>query len=528
VNRSRIARLNENGTLDGNFSATGAGVDGTIHAIVRQPDGKILIGGSFITYNGLVDRAGIARLNEDGTLDESFDPGIGVDGTVYTIALQPDDKILIGGEFTSYNGVGSGSIARLEINGDLDESFNPGGMGVTGVYAITLQPNGKVLIGGSFIRYNGTARDRIARLNADGSLDTEFNPGMGASSIVYSVYSVAVQPADGKVLIGGSFGTYAGTARNRLARLNANGSLDTEFDPGMGANDAVRALVLQSGDKVLIGGEFDAYNGSPRAYIARVVAVCTQPTAPTFAAGATTRSACGGGVVTFASTSAAEENVLIQWREGTTGDWVAGATATTSPASFSVATGSKTFYARRYNTATQCTSPEVTLTGTFAVPPAAPTISLSSGALRSSQPTGNQWLNVSRQPIDGATGQAYTPTATGTYYVRYTDAATGCTATSTGFFYGVATTSRTASLAAGGIQLYPNPTSGTLNVAVASPGSYRLQLSDLQGRVVYTTQLSGSASGTTTSLQLPSLPAGLYSVQIAGATGTYSGKLSVQ
>ncbi|MFO0486033.1 MAG: T9SS type A sorting domain-containing protein, partial [Sphingobacteriia bacterium] len=315
---------------------------------------------------------------------------------------------------------------------------------------------------------------------------------------------------------------------NRLARLNANGSVDTEFDPGMGANDAVRALVLQSGDKVLIGGEFDAYNGSPRAYIARVVTVCTQPTAPTFAAGATTRSACGGGVVTFASTSAAEENVLIQWREGTTGDWVAGATATTSPASFSVATGSKTFYARRYNTATQCTSPEVTLTGTFAVPPAAPTISLSSGALRSSQPTGNQWLNVSRQPIDGATGQAYTPTATGTYYVRYTDAATGCTATSTGFFYGVATTSRTASLAAGGIQLYPNPTSGTLNVAVASPGSYRLQLSDLQGRVVYTTQLSGSASGTTTSLQLPSLPAGLYSVQIAGATGTYSGKLSVQ
>ncbi|MFO0486194.1 MAG: T9SS type A sorting domain-containing protein, partial [Sphingobacteriia bacterium] len=93
---------------------------------------------------------------------------------------------------------------------------------------------------------------------------------------------------------------------------------------------------------------------------------------------------------------------------------------------------------------------------------------------------------------------------------------------------GDATTARTASLAAGGIQLDPNPTQGQLTVAIATPGSYSLQLSDLQGRVVYTTTLSSSAGGTTTSLQLPSLAPGLYSVQVAGASGTYSGKLSVQ
>ncbi|MFN7707374.1 MAG: T9SS type A sorting domain-containing protein [Sphingobacteriia bacterium] len=157
-------------------------------------------------------------------------------------------------------------------------------------------------------------------------------------------------------------------------------------------------------------------------------------------------------------------------------------------------------------------------------------ITAAGGVLSSSQTNGNQWLNSSKAEIAGATAQAYTPTFNGTYYVRYTNATSGCAVLSPGITVTNLTdpTARTASLAAGGIQLYPNPSQGQLNVALATPGSYSLQLTDLQGRVVYTTQLSGSATGTTTTLQLPSLPAGLYAVQISGANGTHSGKLSVQ
>jgi len=428
--RNRIARLNADGSLDTSFNP-GAGADDAISALALQPDGKVLIGGGFGFYNGTA-RNRIARLNADGSLDTGFDPGSGANDWVFSFVLQPDGKVLIGGWFTSYDGASRSGIARLNVDGGLDADFNPG-TGISNaddVLALALQPDGKVLIGGNFTTYNGTARNRIARLNTDGSLDVAFNPGVGADDIVRSF---ALQP-DGKVLIGGDFESYNGTARNRIARLNADGGLDGNFNPGTGANNIVSNLALQPDGKVLIGGIFTSYNGSSRGRVARVLGVCVLAVSPT--------------------------------------------------------------------------------------------ITQSGNILSSSEATGNQWLNASQQPIAGATGQTYTPPASGTYYVRYINATSGCIATSLAFSFVL--TSRTASLAAGGIQLYPNPSSGTLNVAIATPGSYSLQLADLQGRVVYTTTLSGSASGTTTSLQLPSLPAGLYSVQIAGARGIYSGKLSVQ
>ena len=119
------------------------------------------------------------------------------------------------------------------------------------VLALALQPDGKLLIGGGFTAYNGTPRNHIARLNADGSLDASFNPGSGAN---FEVHALALQ-SDGKVLIGGTFTSYNGTPRNRIARLNADGSLDASFNPGTGADTSVRALALQPDGKLLIGGE---------------------------------------------------------------------------------------------------------------------------------------------------------------------------------------------------------------------------------------------------------------------------------
>jgi uncharacterized delta-60 repeat protein len=308
----------QDGTLDATFDpGTGTGLIDNISTIAVQPDGKVLIGGSFIQYNG-TDIRGIARLNTDGSLDTTFDPGIGTNDWVSFIALQPDGKILIGGYFTQYNGVARNYIARLNTDGTLDTTFDPGSGASNVVFSIALQPDGKILIGGDFGNYNGSSRNHIARLNTDGTLDTTFNPGQEVDDFVLSIaplpdgkiliggafdyYSgtasnyisrlntdgswdtsfiqagtglsntivtIAVQP-DEKILVGGAFTQYNSTARNRIARLNANGSLDTTFDPGSGANGLVRSIVLQPDGKVLIGGSFTQYNNTSRNRIARL------------------------------------------------------------------------------------------------------------------------------------------------------------------------------------------------------------------------------------------------------------------
>jgi uncharacterized delta-60 repeat protein len=271
-----IARLNVDGSLDNSFNpgtgATGGSDPPGVHSIALQTDGKILIGGQFASFNGTT-RNGIARLNSDGSLDTGFNPGTGMGGpapVVFSVALQSDGKLLVGGDFTSVNGTARNRIARLNINGSLDTSFNPGTGANSGLDFAAVQADGKVLISGIFTSFNGTARNRIARLNSNGSLDTGFNPGTGADA---EVYAVAVQ-ADGKVLIGGDFSAINGTARNRIARLSGDGSVDTSLDPGTGAAGGfaseVRSVALQPDGRVLIGGLFTSVNGAGSICIARL------------------------------------------------------------------------------------------------------------------------------------------------------------------------------------------------------------------------------------------------------------------
>ncbi len=271
-----IVRLNSDGSLDSTFNigtGAGSGFVNKVNALALQPDGKILIGGHFTQYNG-VNRGGIARLNPDGTLDTTFDPGTGVSGinqNVLTLALQPDGKILIGGSFSGYNGISRHQIARLNANGSLDATFNPGtGPDSGSLLVLTLQTDGKVIIGGSFTQYNGSTRNRIVRINSNGSLDTSFNPGIGANG---SVFEIGIQP-DGKILVGGQFSQYASISRGGVARINVDGSLDSTFDPGAGIGSSltlgVQALVSLADGKVLVGGDFTQYNGVTRNGIARV------------------------------------------------------------------------------------------------------------------------------------------------------------------------------------------------------------------------------------------------------------------
>ena len=274
VTRNHLARLNENGTLDAGFlkPSYSWGANGSVWAIAVQPDTRILVGGSFSNFNS-VARGKISRINQDGTLDSLFNPGSGADNSIYAVASTTvngqTNMVLLGGAFASFNGTPVKGVARLNNSGTLDATFNIGGQGANAtVYALAVQPaDGKVVIGGDFTAFNGnTNYNHIARLNTDGTLDTNFNVGFGVGD---SVRAIALQ-LDGKILIGGLFTNVNGTLLNHLARLNANGTVDSSFNPGVGASDAVFGLALQSDNRIVVVGEFTTCSGVTRNRITRL------------------------------------------------------------------------------------------------------------------------------------------------------------------------------------------------------------------------------------------------------------------
>jgi uncharacterized delta-60 repeat protein len=265
VGISNLARLNADGTLDTGFDfGPGTGARGPVVTSAVSPGGKIMIGGSFGFYNN-ISRGRVARLNADGTLDTTFDPGTGANDDLSQCVLQGDGKIIISGLFTSYNGTVRNYIARLNTDGSLDAGFDPAAGPDNMVRAVAIQADGKIIIGGAFTSFNGTSRKGIARLNADGSLDTGFNPALNGNG---DVFTISIQP-DGKIIAAGTF-SYNST-RFRIARLNTDGTLDTGFTPGTGVEDNfVFTSCLQSDGKIIIGGNFTLYNGSPVNRIARL------------------------------------------------------------------------------------------------------------------------------------------------------------------------------------------------------------------------------------------------------------------
>ena len=274
ANRTRVARLNADGSLDFSFDP-GVGPGSEVQAIAVQPDGKVLIGGQFSSLNGLSWHQP-ARLRVDGSVDTSFDTssahGAGAAGPVLAMALQFDGKVLVGGGFTSVGGLSYNGVARLNTNGTIDVTFNPG-TGVSNsvfpyVLALGLQSDGKVIIGGTFAAVNGVPRNFLARLNTDGSLDASFNSGLQGPAGFTGVFSLAVLPQD-KIVIGGNFSSINGYSRNGIARLTANGGVDTAFNTGFGVS-AVQSLAVQVDGKVIIGGGFSYVDNTNRTDVARL------------------------------------------------------------------------------------------------------------------------------------------------------------------------------------------------------------------------------------------------------------------
>ncbi len=279
--RSCIARATQSGYLDTTFNP-GQGANDFIDCIVLTTNNEAVIGGNFTAYNGTF-RNGIALVNTNGALDTSFNPGQGFNGTVAAVALQPNGQILVGGNFTMYNGIPVNYIARLNLNGSLDATFNPGLLLNASVNTIAIQNNGQVVIGGDFTSVGGViGQDHVTRLNADGTLDTAFNPGTGANA---SVYAVGIQP-DGNIIIGGDFTSVNGQGLNGIARLNGtNGALDSAFYCGIGVDGQVYSLtvqtnviysttnssaVAQTNFTIYVGGAFTKYNGTHRLGFARL------------------------------------------------------------------------------------------------------------------------------------------------------------------------------------------------------------------------------------------------------------------
>jgi len=175
---------------------------------LRKTVMDIYIGSEFEFYNGFSSK-NLARLYYDGSFDPTFYVGSGFNGDVYKIAIQYDGKILVGGSFNIYQGMSQKSLVRLEENGEIDTTFDGITSGFNGsIYDIILLDDGDIIIVGNFTSYNGVTVRRIARLNEDGSLDLAFNSGgYGASNIVRSVILLP----DGKYLISGNFISYNGS-----------------------------------------------------------------------------------------------------------------------------------------------------------------------------------------------------------------------------------------------------------------------------------------------------------------------------
>jgi uncharacterized delta-60 repeat protein len=256
-----LERINADGSDDptlNNYSVT-EGIGFNNYTTSIQSDGKIILGGSF-----KYPQNGIARLNSDGGTDINFSNVTGANGRIKTMAIQANGKILIGGSFSSYNGAGCRRFTRINADGSLDTRFNNKLTAVVGsVNCIALQSDQKIILGGVFTLNNGTQFNNVVRLNADGSEDATFNTG---NVILGNVLSINIQP-DEKILVSGALDSYNGIPVKGVIRLNKNGTLDPAFvlDNTIKSNHVI--CKLQPDGKILIATDMELHrlntDGSP-------------------------------------------------------------------------------------------------------------------------------------------------------------------------------------------------------------------------------------------------------------------------
>ena len=253
---NNIIKLLEDGTIDTSFFNK-TKFNGQVNVIKVDSDNKILVGGDFTTYNN-INANKIIRLNSDGTIDTSFTYGLGFTNSVNTIEIESGNTILVGGNFTSYNGINSNNIIRLNYDGTSNTgyTFNNGFNGPINV--IKVDSDNKILVGGNFTNYNNINANRIIRLNSDSTVDTSFTYGIGFNDVVNTI---EIDNFD-KIMVGGSFTFYSGITYNRIIRLNTDGNIDQTFVIGNSFNNIVNTIKVDSNDKIIVGGNFTSYSSN--------------------------------------------------------------------------------------------------------------------------------------------------------------------------------------------------------------------------------------------------------------------------
>ncbi|WP_118974511.1 T9SS type A sorting domain-containing protein [Taibaiella koreensis] len=565
-----VARLNNDGTVDASFSLTGNGFNSYVPAMALQSDGKVVVGGGFTEFNNLPIPGRIARLNSDGSVDATFKTNLGTGITtdyssVNAVALQSDDKILVGGEFDAFNGTANNNILRLNSDGTRDAAFNTGTGFNRAVACFAIQPDGKILVGGSFWTYKGLAvPPRLVRLNADGTLDATFGTTDGFDG---TVNSIAIQPdgkmiiagffsnanglsragitrlnsdgttdatfnvgtaltgpqpfahavklqSDGKVLLGGQFVTYNGTSINRIARLNADGSLDATFNVGSGCDQTVLVFAIQPNEKIIIAGELTTYNGTSRNFVARLTGPDNIKTGaltvgnfcqnPAVAVSFTVTGTINSGNVFTAQLSDASGSFSSPVAIGTLSGTASGTINAMLPSNTPSGTG--------YRIRVVSSSPALTGSDNgedISITNVAPAvIQRTSNTLSTILPYATyQWIR-NNASIPGATNSTYTVTANGSYQVAVTNTG-GCKDTSDVFTVTNLSLDEREQLAQQ-VRLYPNPAKDMIHIQ--SPVKVNVAITGIEGKMI-------REESHVSMMMLNDLPAGIYLLRISDTKG---------
>lgn len=573
---NNLARFMPGGQLDTSFQS-GSGPNNEVLSMEILPDASVLLSGFFSQYQGQAISQPI-RVLPSGSLDTSFNPGgAGTSGLIDAIKRQADGRILLGGTFSTYNGQPANKIVRIHPNGSIDTSFQTG-MGFAGnVRTIDVQTDGKIVVGGTFVVYNGRTALRLIRLWPDGRVDSTFNTGTGVNATVRKVLA----RADSSIVVLGDFVTYNGTTVNRVAVLSSTGQLLSGVNNCSGTNGSMQSTVELLDSSLLVGGGFTQAGGMTHRGVIRLVEAPAvgQASQPVLAVAGT--SLCPGDAVTL-SISSGQLNAAAQWQ------WFVGGCGAfpvgTGTSLFVQPLRTTTYYVRGEG---NCIAPGPCANITVRVLDSLPPVPLrarlpdlqaycslsvdttpaaidqcagrvlgitndprtynrpgtytivwnySDGAGNVSSQTQQvqidsldlavtvnnlslqvgqsgaqyQWLDAQQQlaPIPGATAQSFTAPQSGAYAVEVVYA--GCADTSAvvaAFATGLAAE------AAWGLRIYPNPATDQVHFSSTVPLTARLR--DAQGRTLLVVPLAAGE----TAVQLPALAAGLYLWELQGSAG---------
>lgn len=261
TNENKVYRLLSNGRVDSTFSLS-ARANGGFRTLTTLANGKILLSGSFTSYNGVAAN-NIVRLNADGTNDISFAISGSFNESINSITELTDGSLLVGGYFTAYNGNPVSGLLKFDANGNLIPGYNmilkSHINNLTSCINDVLElPNGKIVIGGRFNAVNGVKANNIAILNPDGSTDLEFNQ---FQTITPRISKVIKDGNSGNWIVAGAFDTFNNHKTFGIARLFPNGSVDTTFKyesnhiSSIYSFDFIRSLVVDGNGNIYFSAQ---------------------------------------------------------------------------------------------------------------------------------------------------------------------------------------------------------------------------------------------------------------------------------